>query len=124
MKLSEAMRLGAMLGPQAFNATRANGATCALGAALSAIGRPAAVYIFASDYFPVCRRVARHPVDGDEACVLSVIRELNDFHGWTREQIADWVETLESAEQPALEEATPVDEVRGSLDNLSLSTRV
>lgn len=40
MKLSDAIRLGSMNGPQAFGETRnRRGGTCALGAALDAIGK-------------------------------------------------------------------------------------
>lgn len=36
-----------------------------------------------------------HPVDGRKAALRGVIMDLNDRHGWTREQIADWLETLD-----------------------------
>ncbi|UUG69428.1 hypothetical protein SEA_SHAM_101 [Streptomyces phage Sham] len=37
----------------------------------------------------------KHPVTGRQALLWNVIVDLNDRHGWSREQIADWVETLD-----------------------------
>jgi hypothetical protein len=41
---------------------------------------------------------ANHPVKDHETDVATIIMDLNDCHGWTREQIADWLDTL--PEQP------------------------
>lgn len=104
MKFSEAIRLGAMLGRQGFYAMfGADGASCALGAAALAVwGREDRGD---QDYFaiwPWLNRCAMCP-----ACVAKdsfhvpvpvmeiVARHLNDAHRWTRERIADWVESLE-----------------------------
>jgi hypothetical protein len=37
----------------------------------------------------------KHPVAGYTYPLRKVIMSLNDHHGWTREQIADWLETLD-----------------------------
>lgn len=136
MKLSEAIRLGSMLRPQGFQSIAKEGRTCAIGAAYEAVGIDCAALksksiperfaiiglhlpqVLATDLIP-CPACARlHNGVG------YTIPHLNDHHRWTREQIADWVETLESAEQPALDEARTVDAVRGSSEKHSLSTRV
>lgn len=38
---------------------------------------------------------AKHPVSGGSSYLLEIIISLNDYHKWTREQIADWLETLD-----------------------------
>jgi hypothetical protein len=96
MRLSEAIRLGAMMKPQAFGASFHDGRTCALGAALDAIGRVRECYLNAPDYWAMLVNYVAEPVTGEMCLVLSAIRELNDQHRWTREQIADWVETIEA----------------------------
>jgi hypothetical protein len=107
MKLSEAIRLGAMLKPQAFDALFTGGATCAVGAALDAIGvelldeavcknfPPDSLWDEAELRFPLLAVVAVHPVDLRHMEVGMLITDLNDFHLWSREQIADWVESVE-----------------------------
>lgn len=37
----------------------------------------------------------KHPVNGEVHALRSVIMNLNDFHKWPREEIADWIETLD-----------------------------
>lgn len=44
---------------------------------------------------PAVRAEVRHPVTGDMAPVHAVIVSLNDSHRWTREQVADWLDTLD-----------------------------
>jgi hypothetical protein len=44
---------------------------------------------------PGVNEEAKHPVTGRQAPLWNVIVDLNDRHGWSREQIADWVETLD-----------------------------
>lgn len=103
MKLSEAIRLGAMLGPQLYGRTRDDGlGSCALGAALLAIGDEGQLYTDAMGYWPLLMEPAPSVPEaiakefGESApIILSVIRGLNDYSRWTREQIADWVETIE-----------------------------
>lgn len=113
MKLSEAIRLGSMLRPQGFGelCTERNGelATCALGAAEEAAaeqfsgasddteGEGDVYTIFATTLdkkraCPACKWVGRQ-------AVKHTIVHLNDDHLWTREQIADWVATIEPQEE-------------------------
>src|SRR5688572_14543061 len=107
MRLSEAIRLGAMLKPQGFRALRDGGRTCAYGAAYEAAGVPFEEWrklpkdvaeARLAEVFPIIPTLF-HPCP---ACGLNfwiaagiVITHLNDTHRWTREQIADWVETIE-----------------------------
>jgi hypothetical protein len=95
MKLSEAIRLGALLHPQLFGAfnliERETGhilRTCAIGAA-SAAGYDTT-------------RLGNSSVTQCPACqlrggVAGIIAHLNDDHRWTRERIADWVEMCEGS---------------------------
>ena len=114
MKLSEAIRLGAMIRPQVIGGYVEHG-TCALGAAADASGIPAAFdtiqnrpcidYTALADRFPVLHAMVDHPAATLVTdCVESIIWELNDVCHWTREAIADWVATIEPQETPA---ATP-----------------
>ena len=111
MKLSEAIRLGAMLKPQGTGAKSAGKharATCAIGAALDAVSaerNEVSAYTVLMDLWPVAMAVADCPVSTatGERCGHSVPRDvgevawmLNDWHEWPREQIADWVETIEA----------------------------
>lgn len=118
MRLSEAIRLGAMLKPQAFGtfrartATRDDGAflglriiesTCALGAACDA-GYKRSGIDQVHVWCPACSL---------RAGVLFHAMHLNDTHRWTREQIADWVESIE-LQQAVNAEATTPQAVEGS----------
>lgn len=112
MKLSEAMRLGAMLRPQGYGFYQTLGGSCAYGAAMEACGIPAGVQNGISDeplrtLFPISRRVATQcpactaaewAACGDDRTVDGIVPHLNDDHRWTREQIAAWVETIEAAD--------------------------
>lgn len=112
MKLSDAIRLGSMTGPQTFGRYETGDATCAVGAAYRAVGlRPIAdtqkfraMFPLATAFndapCPVCGLVR---VDG-----VSTAPHLNDHHMWTREQIADWVETIERAHEQQPVEPQPV----------------
>jgi hypothetical protein len=117
MRLSEAIRLGAMLRPQVFHAFRTARGTCAFGAAVDAVGLtldasdPAAIADALIGQWPWlqgkrvrCPECTRRRVPG------AVISEcLNDEHRWTRERIADWVETLEPAAVPVCDVGTGED---------------
>lgn len=108
MRLSEAMRLGAMWRPQGFGQLwqeRVDGsfASCALGAAFEALGCAPGTsvvrlrgatwrWLAMAAGCPACHRAATREW---------VIEHLNDWHNWTREAIADWVETIERHESPA-----------------------
>ena len=112
MKLSEAIRLGAMLRPQGYGYLFAYGKTCALGAAAEAIGiyRECAEAICIHDPVAADRslravwpmlesvvfdeRLGRMPLRG-------AIMIRNDSREWTRERIADWVEQFEAVEEPS-----------------------
>ena len=108
MKLSEAIRMNGMMKPQGFGAESylSLEAPCALGGALQMIGKlphsrdyflPITIWEFLMNRAkcPACS-YSRH------ISVLGVLTHLNDSHKWTRSQIADWVETVESA--PAQEQ--------------------
>lgn len=128
MRLSEAIKLGAMLKPQGFGdyQTR-NGGACALGSAMDAVGVETDIQNSLTDLLlgqllPATNTSAACPVkpcnDDFAREIGSVIVHLNDDHRWTREQIADWVATVEPQETsaPAMElpaSVNAVDPVEG-----------
>jgi hypothetical protein len=116
LKLSEAIRLGAMMTTQAFGEIETEDGTCALGAAVQAAGCPREMV---TDF---SRGLGTRPIPPgaqamliyipynwhqlliqDEACPECGLRSpmsrqiphLNDEHRWTRERIADWIEPFE-----------------------------
>ena len=132
MKLSEAIRLGATLrrqtrGGQLFtNGHGANKRSCALGATIDAIGltpqpstngtarnritgeleKSTEAYHWPPEWFDVMFTLDACPA----ACGLTdrirvLIPHLNDTHRWTREQIADFVQAVESTTEPKNEPA-------------------
>ncbi len=112
MKLSEAIRLGAMLRPQAFGVGSDENGDCALGAAVRAASCPIhaardgdastreekpGVAMVSVD-FPIEWNLAYFSTCPECAETLprySLIPHLNDKHRWTREQIADLVKVWE-----------------------------
>ncbi len=106
MKLSEAMRLGAMLKPQGFGAMiNVWGGTCALGAVADAVGQelvwppawcPILDVLWLRTRYPILDMFAIDPVIpgaySGRLSLADVIVRLNDDHRWTRERIADWIE--------------------------------
>lgn len=107
MRLSEAIRLGAMLKPQGFSGIGKD-ASCALRAAADAAGiepfdetdgflEEVVDYMELQRRFPITRARVQAPCScadwGEE--FYQAIYHMNDFHKWTREQIADWVQTIE-----------------------------
>lgn len=122
MKLSEAIRLGAMLRPQAFGHTyerphdmsspsdilklnQTPAKTCAIAAALEAVNRlnPMSLYADTRSLFPILTQIVKIPEDGyikSEVGLLEAIVCLNDLHRWGRQRIADWVEQIELQQQP------------------------
>ena len=95
MRLSEAIRLGAMLHPQSFKNFREISrpfqviSTCALGAASEAgYSLPQTWVRRGTTTCPVC---AVHK----EVHIFNTIVHLNDVHKWSREKIADWVSLVE-----------------------------
>lgn len=128
MKLSEAIRLGSMLKPQAFGTVFDGKGTCAVGAAKDAVGKLHLSFYYvahahrwdANQYqwnqqCPVCRGITR------EGVTCGMIPHLNDDHRWTREQIADWVEGVEAAQAHALHASD--DAVRLSVESPIVTTR-
>lgn len=104
MKLSEAIRLGSTLAPQAFGNFKHGGGTCALGAAWEAVCGDIGVGILdlPSDWSWTGRTSVECPAcDAPSGSVTRVITHLNDDHRWTREAIADWVKTLEDRMETA-----------------------
>jgi hypothetical protein len=99
MKLSEAIRAGAVKCPQTTGTYYRDGATCALGAAYEgAFGQmPATGYLSVYERLVALFPALRTPYDGDgdsESWDLrDAIMHRNDSLGWTREQIADWLES-------------------------------
>lgn len=108
---SEAIREGAKLRPQAFDdpdeKTR-NGNSCAIEAGLEAIrGRyrradSDSVYNFITLLFPYLDNRTKCPASecgGGRFAYIGSLRmliwHLNDTHKWTREAIADWLESEE-----------------------------
>lgn len=104
MQLSEAIRLGAMLKPQATHFLLFEDRTCALGAACEAVSiriseGQSCLNNATFKRWPILRMRVQSPVAQycQRASVSIVIQSLNDTHRWTREQIADWVATVEPA---------------------------
>lgn len=131
MYLHTSMRLGSMLRPQGFGGAFMEGEagieSCALGAALEAIGEMNTGK-YASDLWPELYALQTPcPVCFIPRGVLHVIGFcLNDAHRWTREQIATWLEPIELAYYEEHPEARPKDvEVEVGLEQrleLSLET--
>jgi len=96
MKLSEAIRLGAMLNQQCFGDYALDGKTCAMGAALAAIGvnpddawRVDPVIAAAENEWSASVPPQKCPIHGcckEEALVTQLVVHMNDTHRWTREQ--------------------------------------
>jgi hypothetical protein len=116
MKLSEAMRRGSMMGPQiAWKLFGPDDSSCAMGAAFKGVGISSKGTVFdligiGYQIFPILQvhpapPVPLHPCPVDWCTaktdtMWSIIVDLNNNHGWTREQIADWVETIERQHEP------------------------
>ena len=104
MDLSNAIKLGATMKPHGRGATYKNGCTCAMGAALDAVGLLDA----AGDIDVMSRAgwgwtvdMTKHPLTGEACSYEVVIFNLNDCHGWTREAIASWVSEIEKEMEDA-----------------------
>lgn len=109
MRLSEAIRLGAMTGPQGFGMLNNGDATCVLGAAYLAGGFVSELDLYAEavlDYMmmgnlnPGWAMDLIHwhfPIFAREPSLMSVMVSMNDVALKTREQIADYVEEREIA---------------------------
>lgn len=98
LRLSEAIREGCKYGPQLYGALLdGKGGSCAWGSVALVMGAPTWYGIVRDTYkwafyahvIPACSCVAT-------LCdVAGHIVHLNNFHCWTREAIAEWVETVE-----------------------------
>jgi hypothetical protein len=112
LTLSMAIRLGSLLRPQGQGGWDDGKTACALMAVSLACGIPTRVdeYIHQHyqnhlDYaalwhrFPVLETRVIDPVSRVTRDLSTAIWFLNDKHGWTREQIADFVECIERAQQ-------------------------
>jgi hypothetical protein len=155
MKLSEAIRLGAMMRPQSFSGlyeehsrgilglTTQRETSCAIGAAYEAAGvTPVTetakkgdvlggfrgqisiaqggetLIVYPDPWYAFTQTVRACPVcSKEDALTISrMIPHLNDHHRWTRERIADWVETIERERQQADEAATPTNAVASPVE--------
>jgi hypothetical protein len=115
MRLSEAIRLGAMLRPQAKFHFFADGGSCALGAAFEACGalvfpRSSFMGVEGIRIFPILTALVEHPITKSIGSLWLAIVWLNNYDGWTRERIADWVETIEKEMEAAAVEAAALAE--------------
>jgi hypothetical protein len=117
MKLSEAIRLGAMMKPQGREMLGRSGSTCAIGAALDAVGKLAGKELCidggAAELWPILDEFVPTPESAAAAkrklsirapaqsyCVMSLVFFMNDEMYLTREEIADWVEGIERSLEP------------------------
>lgn len=126
MKLSEAIRLGAMMGPPTHDRwTGKDGSSCVVGAALLSAGiveRPILSKGFREvflarfpivEHLPPCPQcgednIARH---GGSNPIHWGLQHLFHEHRWSREDIADFVETIEREQEPATEPELAREEV-------------
>lgn len=103
IKLSTAIRLGAMLKPQGFTEfVDELGRTCAIGAAADAIGKLSQIETGAEsecEFWPVLNVWANYPGGQISMSVWSIVTNLNDEEHWSRERIADFVEGIERAQE-------------------------
>ena len=111
MRLSEAIRLGAMMKPQAFGVLidDDNGRTYALGAAYDAVGIKFDASGLPNGYLDelvlwlhriIELEAATCPECGVNTPAIGLIPHLNDAHRWTRQRIADFVERYETLQIP------------------------
>ena len=95
--LAEAMRRGCALRPVQIKHALFNGeaGACALGAVYSGTGDESLTLEQLYRVYYELADIVTWPVNPDLAyTVIESITYLNDYHGWTREQIADWLDTL------------------------------
>lgn len=119
MKLSDCMREGAKRSGQAFGALQTvDGRTCAMGAAMLGGGMiineqfgpwVPAIYELWSQ-FPWLRTVLADCPEcgpGWRETVYGIAIHVNDNHHWTRERIADWLDTVDpTILEPVVESET------------------
>lgn len=122
MTFAEAIRLGSVLRPQAFGDTfgtkkrwfrKPVQTSCALGAAIEAAGvqflpdtgsgtnipvRGAVSTGMAWMFPPEWNFTSAHelcPVCRVNSTIIGLVEHLNDYHKWSRQDIAEWVEPVE-----------------------------
>jgi hypothetical protein len=122
MRLSEAMRLGSMAVPPtkqgentltAFNADGRPCAACALGAVAIAAGINDLSVLVPNEaslaMFPLLGQEVVSPAGGNPVVPMpTAINYLFEHERWTREQIADWVATIEAQQEATTEQPQPV----------------
>jgi hypothetical protein len=122
MKLSEAMRAGAKMGAKAIEIRHTyDGGSCALGAVEDAIGRMDS----AEGRYRILMRTMEDlgiefPCKGTSCAkpghyyienfpfLNTAVATLNNYCGWSREAIAEWIETIEKK----LESSAAADEAK------------
>lgn len=95
--LSELIRIGSKVSGQCRRCVRnPDGNTCALGAALTAkygeLPRVNHSTSEAATDLQILNKIVTHPIVGGKRGLVGAITWLNDHEGWTREEIADWLE--------------------------------
>lgn len=102
MRLSEAIRLGALMKPQRFGYANKDGKTCAAGAAYDAIDldfneQTPEAWKWVGQVLRYCPHPNCNAYGHDRPKVVQYILSLclNDGHRWTRERIAVWIESVE-----------------------------
>lgn len=121
MELSEAIRIGSAMRPQAFGALfgytpayelgDSTLGTCALGAAMDGAGINMGAWNSQANFqqsFPIVHLTASCPacqtVMLQNTRLANIIMHLNDSHRWSRQAIAMWVEVQEKRQEAAREE--------------------
>ena len=95
LRLSEAIRLGSMIRPQAFGILFDNTGSCAWGAAQEAIGMQGENWADLPSEWRDLWIESHSWLQCNKMFDIRMIAHLNDDHRWNREQIADFVETVE-----------------------------
>ena len=88
-----------MLSPQAFGYfVDDEGRRCALGAAMDAVGQ-------LTDYseWKWASRIVNCPACSGTLPAIFTISHLNDLHQWPRQQIGEWVSTIEPQDESSSE---------------------
>lgn len=95
MRLSTAIREGAKTGPQIrYKMFGPQGRSCALGAAAIVVSDGNLCLL--TSKFPILSRIVTGPICAQMTAPIDlIIVRLNDDCLWSREKIADWVESLE-----------------------------
>jgi len=88
LKLSEAIRIGAALRPQAIGTFYAQGGSCVLGAAYEALGHKMGWCVFQHEVYPALKNY----FDVSDGFLIR-LADMNNG-GKSREAIADFVESL------------------------------